>query len=251
MSNVAGFLLIDKPESLGSFACIAKIRSLLPSRPKVGHAGTLDRFATGLLIIGISRNATRHMHELITLDKIYTATGKWGEATDTLDHTGNVVETISDNPLTKSVLKKAAQAFEKEYEQTPPVYSALKYEGQRLSDIARKSIDPQLMASIAAAKKRAVHIFSIEIIDINPPFFTIRAHVSHGTYIRSLIDDIARYAGSCATTYALRREAIGPFKISQAVSLDELLDRDAISKHLIPVDQMMENIESYKQAHQK
>lgn len=242
MKSIEGFLLIDKPEGIGSFTAIAKIRRLLPNRPKVGHAGTLDRFASGLLIVGISRTATRHMHKLITLDKVYTATGKWGEATDTLDRTGNVVETIADVPLTKELLDKAIQSFEQQYEQIPPAYSALKYQGKRLSDIARKDIDPQLVASIAATKKRTVQIFSLEIVEINPPFFTIRAHVSHGTYIRVLIDDIARAAGSCATTYALRREAIGPFHVKEAIALDALEDRDAINELVIPVEQMMEKL---------
>ncbi len=221
----SGFLLVNKPKDVSSFSCVAQIKSLLPKKTKVGHAGTLDPFAHGLLIIGIGREATSKMSHLMKLDKVYVATGKFGEATDTLDKTGRVTQTC-DTVVTRQVLEDAIASFRISYTQTPPFYSALKHEGMPLYKLARKQLaTTEQLQSITARKSREVTIYSLELLDFTFPYFTVRAHVSHGTYIRSLLDDIARTVGSCATTYALERTRIGQWDVQGAYPVADIADR--------------------------
>lgn len=246
--NLEGFLLVDKPSSVTSYYCVDFIKRIIGRKIKVGHAGTLDAFATGLLIIGISRAATKAMTSLIALDKRYIATGKLGQLTETLDLTGTLLQEDDISNITHQKLIQAIQSLGKQYKQTPPIYSALKYHGRPLSYLARKKkISYEELKKIAEEKSKIVHIYSIELHNFSPPFFTISVHVSHGTYIRSLINDIAQKLDTYAATHELQRPQIGPFMLPNAIALRSLKSLDDIHKHLISLESMQETLSHYKQ----
>jgi len=228
-----GFLLIHKPAGISSFGCIAHLKKFTGKTVKIGHAGTLDPFASGLLIIGLGREFTRELASVAATDKTYVAMGKLGELTDTLDCTGSVAdEQISS--VTEENLRRVIGLFGSSYEQIPPLYSALKYKGKPLYKLARQeALDQQTVDFIVAIKKRMVEIHELDLLSFNFPFFTIRARVSHGTYIRSLVNDIAVAAGSCATTYELERSSIGQFCISQAIEPRDIQGVDDINRFLV------------------
>jgi tRNA pseudouridine55 synthase len=263
-----GFLLIHKPAGISSFYCVKRIKKLLGDKKlKIGHGGTLDPFATGLLIVGVGRSATRHLDLLLKVDKKYKARAKLGELRDTLDLTGEIIAGVggereagheqeilpesvpalgqSQEPVSRKLISQESlvhsyQALGAGYTQTPPIYSACKFSGVRLYALAREGRrSEQELAELADSKKRFITLHSVELLDFSYPYFTIQAHVSHGTYIRSLMDDIARGAGSCATTYELERTQVGPFKLADAVAFDLLDSPEAVLEHLMPVDQFL------------
>lgn len=248
-----GFLLLDKPAGLTSFDCIKKIKKLINVPAKIGHAGTLDMFATGLLIVAIGRTATKHIKAIMTLDKVYCATARYGQRTDTLDCTGTIVEQ-NDSFFDETLLLRSIEQLGQQYWQVPPIFSALKYQGRRLSDLARKTTNALFVEKLAINKKNLIDIYSIDILNFSKDFFTIRAHVSHGTYIRSLVNDLAQCAGNCATTIKLRREKIGPFSVEDALSLDDL-ENGIIRQNIISISDILRAFETYKknqiEAHQK
>jgi len=198
MNKIEGFLFINKPKGANSFRCVAQIRRVLGQKKlKVGYAGTLDPFAHGLMIIGIGRKATRLLHHITKWDKQYIATAKLGELTDTLDPTGTIIATNTIT-VSKYDLHQTIANFPKTYEQTPPIYCALKHKGVPLYKLARhKGKTEQDLQEVLHKKSRTVHLHSIELLNAQKPFFTIQTHVSHGTYIRTLV----RY---CTHTQILR-----------------------------------------------
>lgn len=231
----SGFLLINKPCGISSYGCIGHIKRILKQKIKIGHAGTLDPFASGLLVVAIGREATRLVSQVMVMEKTYVATGKCGELTDTLDLTGTVVLTSAVIP-TEQQIKDAIVSFGSCYEQIPPLYSALKHQGDRLYDLVRRgTVSADELQTVAETKKRTVQFYEFSLVSYEAPFFTIKARVSHGTYIRTLINDIAVRAGSCATTHALERTAIGHFSIDQAVTLNDLNTIEDINRLIIPV----------------
>lgn len=241
----AGYLLINKPKDITSFQVVRTIRRWLPRSTKIGHAGTLDPFATGLLIIGVGRSATRHFERLIHLDKVYRAQGELGVQTDSLDVTGTVVKNMEGPLPTKDSIALALAGLGTSYEQVPPVYSALKFQGKRLYALARSGkVDEQQMQAISQLKKRTVHLFSTALEDFQAPHFTVRAHVSHGTYIRSLMNDIAERANSFATTVELTRLAIGPFLLENAVELSAIKNSEDVAQHLVSIDAFLSRIKN-------
>lgn len=239
---MVGIILVNKPAGVSSYHVVARIKKLLNiKRAKVGHAGTLDPFATGLLVIGIGREATRLLTQITACDKTYVATGKLGQTTDTLDCTGKIIAECPWEPITPELLAAACEKIVGPYEQIPPIYSALQYQGKRLYNLARKEQLPtDLLHEIAAQKKRTVTIHDLDLIKASLPEFVVRAHVSHGTYIRVIVDALARSLGSCATTIALDRTAIGPFKKSEAIELKELTSLEILQKHLLSVERIAE-----------
>lgn len=223
MTIKSGFLLLYKPKGISSAAAIGPIKRMLPKKTKIGHAGTLDPFACGLLIVGIGSSATKELARFMTLDKTYIATGKLGEATDTLDHTGSIINR-SDAIITKEQLGKVLASFGSHYIQVPPLYSALKYQGMPLYTLARnKLLDSHDLQIVAEQKSKLVMLHRLELLSFEFPYFTIKTTVSHGTYIRSLIADIGTRLGGYATTYELDRSAIGPFESMNSVAYDRLL----------------------------
>lgn len=238
MEIKSGFLLINKPVGISSYGCINHIKSLLRQyyggkvKQKIGHAGTLDPFASGLLIVAIGRHATRLLSQCMVMEKTYIATGKCGELTDTLDLTGTIIATSAIIP-SELALRLAFESFGLSYEQIPPLYSALKYQGTPLYLLTRKKIiQEDQLQEIAINKKRIVQLYEKEFVSYNPPFFTIKVRASHGTYVRTLINDIAVKAGSCATTYELQRTNIGPFSLDKAVDVFSLTST-TINDHII------------------
>lgn len=242
-NNLEGFLLINKPKDISSFDCIRHIKKILKQKIKIGHTGTLDNFANGLLIICIGKAATKFSGTLTNLDKEYIVKAKLGELTDTLDNTGKVIEQIDINNLKISNLdiKKAIEKLGKEYLQVPPIYSALKHEGTSLYKLARnKKLDTAQLEKIVEQKSKKVTLHEIELIDFETPFFTIKTTVSKGTYVRSLANDIAQILKIPATTYELERTKIGPFNIKESIELKNLQSIDDIKSHLIPIEKIKE-----------
>jgi tRNA pseudouridine55 synthase len=244
----SGFLLINKPVGISSYACINHIKRIIRQeiqnsdfliegsskiRIKIGHAGTLDPFACGLLIVAIGRQSTKLLSHCMAMPKTYVAMGKCGELTDTLDCTGQTVATSAIIPSQEN-LRTSLESFGSSYEQIPPIYSALKHAGMPLYLLARKNMLHETeLQTIADAKRRSIQLYDKQFLSYEPPFFTIQVTVSQGTYIRTLINDIAQRAGSCATTYELVRTSIGRFTLTDAWDLSSLDSIDAIKNALI------------------
>ncbi|MCK4651311.1 tRNA pseudouridine(55) synthase TruB [Candidatus Babeliales bacterium] len=234
--NFHGFLLINKPENYSSFDCIRYLKRILNQKIKIGHTGTLDNFATGLLIICLGRNATKISNDLLNLDKEYIVTAKFGELTDTLDKTGKIIEQKNTNFLSKKDFEKAIKKLGKNYTQTPPIYSALKYKGISLYKLAReKKWDTQTLEKITKYKKRKISIYNIELLNFNNPFFTIKTTVSKGTYIRSLSNDLSQLLSVPATTYQLQRTKIGPIKLKNSINLEKIKNLENIKENIISI----------------
>ena len=230
--NFSGLLKINKPAGITSYDCIRHIKRILKAKTKIGHAGTLDPFASGLMLICIGRQATKTVDQLMTQDKEYLVKAKLGELTDTLDLTGKVLATQQvAQKLTAQDIEQAIKALGSSYLQTAPVYSALKHQGNPLHELAREQkMESAELEKIVQAKSRQVEIYKIELISVDLPFFTFKAHVSKGTYIRSLANDIAQKLGLNATTYELVRTKIGNYSLEQAVLLTDLKSAEDIQK---------------------
>ena len=204
--------LVDKPEGWTSHDAVARMRRILGER-RVGHAGTLDPFATGLLLVAEGR-ATALMGALGLLPKRYRATLRLGVATDTQDRTGTPVRTTSPGALpTVAEIDAALPAFRGPLLQTPPLYSAVKVKGERLYRKARRGEDVE-------RAPRPVDVYSMERVAADLPFLTLELTVSRGTYVRTLAHDLGERLGCGAHLTALRRTSIGPFDVAGAGSPD-------------------------------
>ena len=209
-----GFLLVDKDQGWTSHDVVAKIRGLVGG--KVGHAGTLDPMATGLLIVGIGRY-TRLLRYVQGLPKEYRATAQFGVATDSLDADGAVIDR-APLPVTVAQLETAAERFRGPILQTPPMVSARKVEGKRLYELARAG-------EVVEREARPVEIYELSITDVAPsdyPEVSFDVVCSTGTYIRALGDDLARALGGRAHLTALRRVRNGPIRVADAVRIDDV-----------------------------
>lgn len=219
-----GLLLINKPEGITSFKAVAAVRKKANTK-KVGHTGTLDPLATGVLPILVGR-ATVLCPYLLNADKSYIATIKAGVTTDTLDITGEV---LSENKpdFTKERLEDALRKFTGEQQQYPPVYSAIKKDGVPLYKLARKGEQIEV-------EPREITVHSIRLLEFNEndKSFKIDVSCSKGTYIRSLCRDIGEYLGCGATLTALVRTSTAAFPLEQCVDLDALTEEN-ISEHLL------------------
>lgn len=212
-----GLLLVDKPSGWTSFDVVAKVRGIIKretglKRPKVGHTGTLDPLATGLLVIAVGSYCKR-AQEFSKLDKIYEVVMKLGETSTTGDEEGEK-STVSDAVPTKEDIQAVLQQFLGEIEQTPPIYSAIKVNGQRAYKLARAGKEVKL-------EPRKTTIYSIEEVAYTYPLVTFTTKVSSGTYIRSLVDDIGAMLKTGAYMADLRRTLVGTFSIANAYSIDE------------------------------
>lgn len=221
-----GLLLLNKPEGITSFGAVARIKRLTGEK-RVGHTGTLDPMATGVLPILIGR-ATVLSQYLIDADKSYSATVKLGITTDTCDITGNVISQreVDGNIEIGSVLEK----FKGKQMQTPPMFSAIKQNGVRMYELARKGETVEIPA-------REIEVFSLEQTSVisNQFEFDIDATVSKGTYIRSLCRDIGEKLGCGATLTRLTRTRTAGFGIDKCVNLDDLTS-DNIADYILPCD---------------
>lgn len=201
-----GVFLIDKPTGLTSHDVVARMRRQLAMR-RVGHGGTLDPLATGLLIV-FAGNATRLFDALQDFDKEYIADFRLGERTDTQDVTGRVLERCAPEalPVTRERLDAALAGFTGNIMQLPPMYSALKMNGRKLCDLARNGIEVERVA-------RPVTLREAELLEFDGVCGRIRMAVSKGFYVRTLLDDLGRALGVFGTMTALRRTRIGPFAL--------------------------------------
>jgi tRNA pseudouridine55 synthase len=211
-----GILLVDKAEGETSFDMVRRARGVFQTR-KLGHAGTLDPFATGLLVLLLGQG-TKLSNFLMSQKKLYQGTLLLGIETDTLDATGVTTETRPVPELKRGEVVEKCSHFIGEIEQSPPRYSALRWKGQRAYKLARRGVDFDL-------PKRKVTIESLEVVSINPPHMTIRTRCSAGTYVRSLAADIGRSLGTGAHLISLRRLASGRF-LSEDALASERLNRD-------------------------
>lgn len=210
------FLLINKPAGWTSFDVVAYIRKQHPKKTKVGHAGTLDPFATGLLIVAIGREATKKLDEFKNLPKTYIATIKLGEISDTFDKTGkikkykkNIIEKIFKKNINKEIVNNILKKFIGKQKQLPPMFSAKKINGQRLYELARQG-------KTIKRQKNKIEIFEIKLLEYNYPYLKIEIICSAGTYIRTLANDIGKNLGTGAYCEELTRTAIGPHSLSEA-----------------------------------
>ena len=211
MSRPPGLLLLDKPEGLTSFQCLGPVKRALGTK-KIGHCGTLDKFASGLMIL-LSERATKLAPAFTDMDKRYRARIRFGQETDTLDPEGRVV---AEAPLPDlSRFEEVLESFVGELSQVPPAYSAIHLDGQRAYQRVRAGQDVQI-------PPRQISIYSIEVMDLGTDFAVLNVHCSKGTYIRSLARDLALAVGSRGHLTALRRTAIGRFVVEDAVSPQEL-----------------------------
>lgn len=232
---MTGILVLDKPQGMTSFSAVKKVRWLSKEK-KAGHCGTLDPMATGVLPVMLG-GATKFLDYLPDEGKQYTAGFQLGLRTNTLDITGDILE---ENPVTCSrrEVEEALGPFRGEILQVPPMYSALKQDGVRLYELARKGQEVE-------RKARPVTIRSLELLpnqSANPDEYFISVSCSKGTYIRTLIDDIGTALGCGACMTSLRRTETCGFSLDNAVTLEQLEkigSPEALSKILIPVDQAL------------
>ena len=216
-----GILLIDKPAGMSSFGVVARIRRVLSEQAgkkvKVGHTGTLDPFATGLMILVIGKEC-KNAGKYSKLDKIYEATFCLGQVSSTGDPEGEITEVGSLRP-TREEIERAASQFTGDILQRPPIFSALKINGQRAYKLARDGKEVEI-------PERKVTVHSLEVVDYTYPELKVRTHVSSGTYIRSLADDLGKALGTGAYCTQLRRTAISKWDISEAKMLADFGIKD-------------------------
>ena len=210
---IDGILLVDKAEGETSYDVVRRAKAAFQTR-KVGHAGTLDPFATGLLVLLLGQG-TKLSGFLMSQKKVYQGTLELGVETDTLDATGKAIETRPVPVIDREEVRETCRGFVGEIEQTPPRYSALRLKGRRAYSLARKGVDFEL-------SKRKVTIESLEVISMNLPRITFRTRCTAGTYVRSLAADIGRSLGSRAHLISLRRLASGSFHSEDALASDRI-----------------------------
>lgn len=210
-------LLIDKPKNMTSFGVVARIRRKMSEKfgkkVKVGHTGTLDPFATGLLILMTGKN-TKKCQEFLKLDKVYQATLKLGETSTTGDPEGEKIEQKFYTIPTTTEVEAAVKSYEGEIEQTPPAFSAIKINGERAYNLARKGASPEMPT-------RKVKIYDLRIDEYSFPVLKLTCHVSSGTYIRSLAEDLGKTLKTGAYLTDLRRLKIGSCDVKNAKALEE------------------------------
>lgn len=235
-----GWLILDKPRGLGSTQAVGAVKRNLREagygKVKVGHGGTLDPLAEGLLPIALGE-ATKLAGRMLDASKVYDFTIAFGAETDTLDTEGEVVSQSNVFPA-QAEIAAILPLFTGPIEQMPPAFSALKVGGKRAYDLARQGQD-------VALATRAVTIHRFELLDVQSARATLRAHVSKGTYVRSLARDIARALGTVGHVAYLRRLRAGPFCEGQAISLDKLneIGKGArLQDHLLPLEAGLDDI---------
>ena len=228
-SSLSGVLLVDKPAGISSFGVIAQIRRILGIK-KVGHCGTLDNFATGVLVVLLGR-ATRLARFVSVQDKRYQATILFGQKTDTADITGKVIA-ISDLP--KGLSADLAEKVLGMTSQIPPIYSAIKVDGKRAYALARAGASP-------AMKPRAIKISNFTIKDFDGRLMSYEAKVSKGTYIRTLSQDISQLLGVVGTTQALRRVECAGFGIDDCVQIDQQTSGEFLRSRVLSADVLLQD----------
>jgi tRNA pseudouridine55 synthase len=226
-SPLDGAILIDKPSGPTSHDVVDAIRRRFAIK-KVGHCGTLDPNATGLLIIVVGRG-TKLSEKLMGDDKVYEGTIKFGETTNSYDADGEILETRPVPPLTLDQLNEAAATFIGDQMQTPPMVSAIKINGVPLYKLARKGIEVE-------REPRLVHIYNFRFTNHEPPLGQFKVACTKGTYVRSIAHELGQKLGCGAHLAALRRSVSGKFDVADATRLDDILKLTTaeLEKKVIP-----------------
>ena len=232
---VSGIVLLDKPADFTSNQALQHVRRLYRAE-KAGHTGSLDPLATGMLPVCLG-TATKVCSYLLDARKSYRVRARLGRSTDTGDAQGSVVGESPQVEFSKEAVEEVLGGFTGEYEQVPPMYSALKYKGQRLYTLARQGVE-------VPRKPRTVRIFRLELRNLQSKELQFDVTCSKGTYVRALVEDIAGGLGTLGHVHALRRTSVGPFGEAQMVTLAALEDfasegREALDRCLLPVDRAL------------
>lgn len=228
-----GLLLVDKPKTWTSFDVVNYVRKMVaevegkkPKNCKVGHTGTLDPLATGLLVLLVGKDYTRRAGEFSKLDKTYEVTMKLGQTSTTADEEGDKTAVSDIVPSERSVLN-ALGKLQGQIMQVPPIYSAMKVNGQRAYKLAREGKSVELEA-------RPTTIHANLLTSYEYPFIEFTSHVSSGTYIRSLVEDLGKVLETGAYMAKLRRTTIGQFRLHDALQIDTL-NRDSLEAQLLTI----------------
>ena len=230
-----GIIIINKPKNYTSHDIVRKAKKLL--NEKVGHTGTLDPNATGVLPLLIGKG-TELSKYLIEHDKIYEAVLKLGEKTDTADGEGKVLESqnVEQSILKKENIEKIFNNLEGKQEQIPPMYSAIKLNGKKLYEYARKGIEVEV-------KPRTIEIYKLELIKIENMEITFRVSCSKGTYIRTLCEKIAEELGTIGYMKDLKRIQVGEFNIKDSITIEELENQEIVSNKFITIEKYFNDYE--------
>ncbi len=233
---ISGWICLDKPYDLGSTDAVSRVRRLFNAQ-KAGHAGTLDPLATGILPIALGE-ATKTVPFLMEAEKVYRFSIEWGRTTASFDREGATTATSDVRPAPEAVAE-ALKAFVGEIQQVPPAFSAIKVDGERAYDLAREGIAVELDA-------RTVVIHEAAVTDApDPDHVEITIRCGKGTYVRSIVRDIAENLSACGHVSALRRLRVGPFSAETAIGLDileDLVHRGARLEALLPVETALDDI---------
>ncbi|MDP8212684.1 MAG: tRNA pseudouridine(55) synthase TruB [Candidatus Zapsychrus exili] len=208
-----GIAIIDKPKRITSHDVVDRVRRKFKIK-KVGHAGTLDPLATGVLVLLIGK-ATKLSSKFIGFDKAYDATLILGTETSSADTEGKIIKQSSFDNITEQQVKDTFESFVGKIQQVPPMVSAVRHKGRKLYELARKGIEVQRAA-------RDIEIYSLVLNKMNSPYVEFSLECSKGTYVRQLAEDVGKKLGCGACISQIRRTKVGEFKIEEAVSLEEL-----------------------------
>ena len=211
--NTDGILLVDKPATWTSFDVVNFVRARF-NIPKVGHCGTLDPAATGLLVLVLGK-FTRISNSLSGVDKVYDSTLQLGIETDSLDMDGNIIRQSDYSQVTEEALRETVLSFMGKSMQIPPMVSALKKDGKKLYELAREGVEIE-------REPRPIEVYDIKVNRVELPYCDFTVHCSKGTYVRSIASDIGTKLGCGAVLTSLRRTAAGKFSIADAVTVDTL-----------------------------
>jgi tRNA pseudouridine55 synthase len=232
--NISGVLLLDKPIGMTSNKALQEVKFLFKAA-KAGHTGSLDPLATGLLPICFGE-ATKLSAFLLDADKHYRVRVKLGETTTTADAEGEVVEKIDPSGVSEQDLRAVMGDFLGEQQQLPPMYSAIKHQGERLYKLARQGVEVE-------RETRTIHIRSLDLLSFELPEFELDVHCSKGTYVRTLAEDIGKRLGCGAHVIGLRRTGVGPYDDQSMVTLEQIQSAFA-DKRFQEMDEWMLPLES-------
>ena len=239
-----GILIVNKPQNCTSHDVVYKVKKI--TNQKVGHTGTLDPMATGVLPLLIGKGTLCSKY-LIEHDKIYKATIQLGKRTTTSDQEGEIIEEqeVGDNALDSKYITEKLKEFLGKQIQTPPIYSAIKINGKKLYEYARKGQNIEV-------PKREIEIYKIELLNVDKQNKKIeyKVHCSKGTYIRSLCEDIAKKLGTIGYMASLERLKVGKFMLEDSISIDNL-ENDNIEAHIIPIEEIFKNSDKIELNHRK
>jgi tRNA pseudouridine55 synthase len=224
---LCGIINLNKPPGMSSARAVSVVKRLLPRGTKIGHAGTLDPFATGVLLLLVGK-ATRQCERLMDQPKQYEATVKLGATTRTNDPESPEIPTPDVKPVERTKVEAALKTFVGDILQRPPIFSALKVGGRRAYDLARRGREVTL-------QPRTVRVYGIELLDYEWPLVRIRIDCGRGTYIRAIARDLGESLGTGGHLTVLSRTKIGDYALANAVKLDQL-SRDSVGPYLLPIE---------------